>query len=69
VTDYDEVRHFFVCFLLSSYGGLALEVITDKSHKAKYAFWDFPLMLVGPVRAASAFLLSSYGGLALEVIS
>jgi hypothetical protein len=39
----------------------------DKSHKAKYAFWDFPLVLVGPEQSASLFYLSSCASLSLEV--
>ncbi len=43
-------------FSLSSSGGLALEVISPNSKKAKSAFPDFRLMLVGQDRPASAFL-------------
>jgi hypothetical protein len=59
----DFVRKMDYCvklpysFIGAASASLSLEVISEKSPKAKNAFRDFPEMLVGPDQPASAFLV------------
>jgi hypothetical protein len=63
----DFVRKMDYCvklpysFIGAASASLSLEVISEKSPKAKNAFRDFPEMLVGPDQPASAFLCPAPG--------